>query len=322
MIMADASTPQVGTDQDTLREALMKGNAALARIGPILTHLLATPDHSLFSDEIIARVRGMCRHLAWQTLGAQAEAAGEAGREAFGEQHGERLADHLMASPALLSHCHALAIEWQLTERLEAQYGIDPVLNPLLQDLISSDDASLASAAMAGLTAQARFAQTQRRMELPLGELSGDLFHELLLRWRDHTGQLRSDAMIRAEAKLREEFDEGGARIALLARVVATLGSEGLRALEIDQAGAALFLSALAARSGQNRVAAVLSTNHRQTARLALGLRAAGLAADAVEQQQLRLIPQSAPVRAITTLDPEEARRLLTETASTGVNPS
>ena len=320
--MADAPSPEVEYDQDALREALVEGNAALARIGPILSHLLAAPDHSLFSDEIVARIRGMCRHLAWQVLRAQAEAAGQGGHEPFAERHGEELSDHLLASPALLAHCHALAIEWQLTEKLEVQYGVDPVLSPLVQDLISSEDQNAASAAMAALTAQARFAQTQRRMELPLGELSGDLFHELLLRWRDHSGQLRSEAMIRAETRLREEFDEGAARIALLARVVAGMGADGVRALEVDQAGAALFLSALGARSGQSRIAAVLSTNHRQSTRLALGLRAAGLSAEAAEQQQLRLIPQSAPSRAIAAIDADEARRLLTETASAGVSQS
>ena len=55
--MPDAS-PEVVADQESLRDALARGNAALARIGPILTHLLATPDHSLFSDEIVARIRG------------------------------------------------------------------------------------------------------------------------------------------------------------------------------------------------------------------------------------------------------------------------
>ncbi|HCB77428.1 MAG TPA: hypothetical protein DEP68_01470, partial [Erythrobacter sp.] len=117
MPMPDASTP-VAADHESLRDALVRGNATLARIGPILAHLMATPDHSLFSDEIIARIRGMCHHLAWQVLRAQAEAAGQAGREAFAERHGAALAEHMLATPGLLAHCHALALEWQLTERL------------------------------------------------------------------------------------------------------------------------------------------------------------------------------------------------------------
>ncbi|MBX7481200.1 hypothetical protein [Qipengyuania qiaonensis] len=305
-------------DQETLRDALARGNVALARIGPILSHLLAAPDHSLFSDEIVARIRGMCQHLAWQVLRAQAEAAGQAGREAFAERHGEALAEHLLSGPALLAHCHALALEWQLTEKLEIQYGIDPVLSPLIQELIAAEDDGLASAAMASLTAQARFSQTQRRMELPLGELPGDLFHDLLMDWRAFGGHLRSDAMIRAEAKLRNAYDEGAGRIALLSRVVGGMGNDVQRALDIDQAGAPLFLTAMAARTGQSRVAAVLSTNQEQTARLALGLRAAGLDSSEVERQVLRLDPKALPPREIAGMPPEDARRLLAEAAIAG----
>ena len=318
MPMPDAASPGVADDQEPLRDALARGNAALARIGPILTHLLATPDHSLFSDEIIARVRGMCHSLAWQALRAQAEAAGQVGSETFAERHGEDLAEHFFSSPSLLAHCHALALEWQLTEKLEVQYGIDPVLSPLVQELIAAPDSGLASAAMALLTAQARFAPAQRRMELPLAELPGDLFHDLLMGWRAYGGQLRSDAMIRAEAKLRNAFDEGAGRLALLARVVAGMGNTALRALDIDQAGTALYLTALAVRSGQSRTAAVLATNHQQTARLALGLRAAGLDSADVERQVLRLVPKAFPPREIAGIAVEEARRLLAESALPG----
>ncbi len=319
MSIPDAAPEKLAGDTEPLREALARGNATLARVGPILSHLLATPDHSLFSDEIVARVRGMCHNLAWQVLRAQAEAAGQAGREAFADRHGEALAEHFFGSPLLLAHCHALALEWQLAERLEAQYGIDPVLTPLIQRLISADDGSMASAAMACLTAQARFAQTQRRMELPLSELPGDLFHDLLLGWRTFNGQLRSDAMIRAEAKLRNGFDEGAGRLSLMARVVAGMGGAALQALDIDDAGSALFLSALAVRSGQSRVTAVLSASPRLMARLAVGLRAAGLDRADVERQVLRLHPQANPPRDLARLAPEEARRLLCETTFGGI---
>ena len=317
--MPDAASPSVASDPEPLRDALARGNATLARIGPILSHLLATPDHSLFSDEIVARIRGMCHHLAWQVLRAQADAAGQAGREAFAERHGEALAEHFFSSPSLLAYCHALALEWQLTEKLEVQYGIDPVLTPLVQELIASEDTSLASAAMASLTAQARFAQTQRRMELPLTELPGDLFHDLLMGWRSFSGQLRSDAMIRAEAKLRNGYDEGAGRISLMSRVVSAMGGEGSRALDVDHAGAALFLSALAIRSSQSRVAAVLSTNHQQSARLAVGLRAAGLEGSEVERQVLRINPRALPPREIAGMPAEEARKLIAETNPAGV---
>ena len=94
MSMPDTVSPEPAAGQESLREALARGNTTLARIGPILSHLLATPDHSLFSDELVARIRGMCHHLAWQVLRAQAEAGGQSGREAFADRHGEALAEH------------------------------------------------------------------------------------------------------------------------------------------------------------------------------------------------------------------------------------
>lgn len=197
--------------------------------------------------------------------------------------------------------------------RLEAQYGIDPVLSPLLQRLIASPESSQASAAMAALAAQARFAQAQRRMELPLAELPGDLFHELLLGWRAYHGTRRSDAMIRAEAKLRNAFDESGGRLALLARLVAGMGEEARAALDFEQAGVPLFLSALAQLSRQSRPMAVLSTNEQQVARLALGLRAAGLDAPAIEAQLLRLHRSAEPPRGLDAIAPADAAQMLAE---------
>ena len=314
MSLPDVAPHKAGTGEESLSDALARANAAFARVGPILSHLLASPDHSLFSDEIVARIRGMCHHLAWQVLRAQAEAAGQASREAFADRHGEALAEHFYENTALLAHCHALALEWQLTERLEAQYGIDPVLSPLIQEAIAAPDTGLASAAMASLTAQARFAQTQRRMELPLSELPGDLFHGLLMDWRAYSGQLRSDAMIRAEAKLRNAFDEGAGRISLMSRVVAGMGAEAVRALDIDHAGVGLFVSALALRAGQTRVAAVLSTHHDQAARLALGLRASGLEPGQVQAVVLRINPNALPPVEVANMSPDEARRHLSST--------
>lgn len=303
-----------------LRDELAQGNAMLARVTPILSHLLATPDHSLFSDELVARVRGMCHDLAWQILRAQAEATGEKGRDAFADRHGEALAEHFFSSPAILSHCHALALEWQLSARMEQQYGIDPVLTPLLQDLIASPDDSQASAAMAALAAQARFAQAQRRMELPLAELPGDLFHDLLLGWRTFNGQRRSDAMIRAEAKLRNGYDESTNRLALLARLISGMAEEAIAALDLERSGVALFVTALSARSGQSRGMAMLSTNEKQVLRLGLGLRAAGLDAEQLETQIFRLHPQAQPRRSIGELHVAEAAQLLAEAGSLGVS--
>ena len=47
------------TVETVLREELAHGDAMLGTITPILRHLLANDDHSVFGDEIVARVRAM-----------------------------------------------------------------------------------------------------------------------------------------------------------------------------------------------------------------------------------------------------------------------
>lgn len=300
---------------EALRVALAQGDQALGRIGPILGHLLSTRDQSLFSDELVARIRSMLTHLAWQVLRIQAEATGVKGREEFAAEHGEPLSEMLFASPPLVAHCHALALEWQLSSRNEADFGLDPVISPLLQSLIGHEDAAIASAAMASLAAQARFAQTQRRMGLPLSELPGDLFHALLLAWRAYNGEDASDALIRAEGRLRADYDEGAGRLSLLERVVTLVGKDATNALVFDQAGVALFLSALALRTGQPRDLVAVSLHESQVARFALGLRAAGLKPQDIEAQILRLHPDRDPPSGLADIGTREALNLLARSA-------
>lgn len=298
-----------------LRRALTQADAMLAGIGPILGHLLSAPDHSLFSDEIVARVRGMMSHLARQVLLVQAEATGQRERDAFADRHGEALAEHFQTSTALLSYCHTTAIEWQLTERLEIEAGLDPVMSPLLQQLIADRDSSVSSTGMSALAAQARFAQAQRRMELPLAELPGELFHETLLAWRKYCGDKGSDAVARAEASLRQSYDESGGRLVLLQRLLAMAEGVGRKALALEQAGAALFFTALASIAGLDRSTAVLSSHARQTVRMALALRAAGLEADRIDEVLLRLHPGAAPIAGLETIDPGVARGLVLDSS-------
>ncbi len=311
MTVSQAMPIAEGPETELLRDELARGTGVLGKVVPILGYLLSTPDQSLFNDEVVARVRGMLHDLAFQMLRIQAEATGPAGREEFATQHGSELAEMLQSNAALLAHCHALALEWQLTARLEAAYGLDPVLCPLIQELVGHEDSAIASTAMAALAAQARFAQTQRRMELPLAELPGELLHETLLSWRSYNGNKRSDAMTRAEAKIRSSYDEATVRLALFARLVASLGDIMPTMLAVDQAGVAIFLTALAHGSGQTRELAVLSTNERQVARLALGLRAADLTPDLVGNAVLQLHPDSDPPMGFNAVSVTEARELL-----------
>lgn len=277
--------------EGALFDALARGDAAMASAGPILRHMLENDDHSMFTDQIVARVRGMVSHVARQLLAAGADACGVADPYDFAEENAGDLTETLIGNAALLAHAHALALEFQLSERLQARHAIDPVLSPLLQALIASSDAGTAGTAMSLLAAQARFCQQQRRMELPLEELPGDLFHAALLALRGQAAESERDALAGMEARMREGFDESHNRLSLLTRLVMGMGGGSLAALNVAHAGAALFLTALALATGQERAKAVLAGNERQMARFALSLRAAGLAPSAVEEQFAYLHP-------------------------------
>src|SRR6476469_9342296 len=99
----------------TLRDQLAQGDVVLGTVGPVLGHLLASHDHSLFSDEIVSRVRGMVGDVARQLLTAQAEAGGIHDARGFAESNSATLTQALLTDEPLVGHCHALAIEWQLT---------------------------------------------------------------------------------------------------------------------------------------------------------------------------------------------------------------
>ena len=276
--------------ETVLRDELGRGDAMLATSRPILRHLLANDDHALFSDEMIARVRGMMHHVARQLLFAQAAAGGTLDRAGYADERQEALAQALFENTDFLAHAHALTLEAQLADRLQRRSGIDAVLSPLVQELAAAREMDTAALAMAVLAAEARFMQHHRRMELPLGELPGDLFHKALLLLRSQADE--SEAAEEAERKLREGYDERAGRLGLLARLVMAMGQKAVRALAIDHAGLAIFSTALAMASGQERSLTVLSFADRQFARLALALRAAGLKQQAVEEQFLYLHPE------------------------------
>lgn len=300
-------------DSASLRDTLASSDAQLAAAVPVLQHLLSARDQSLFSDRIVARVRGMLIDLAWQLLRIQAEATGEKAREAFAAQHGEALAERLFASKPLVAHCHALAIEWQLALELEGRLSLDTVLSPLLQSLVGHEDSEVAGLAMAALAAQTRFARTQRRMELPLQELAGDLFHATIELWRANAAGSSVDALSRAVTRLRSGFDEGNTRRALFARLAASLPQEA-SAMAIGKAGVALFLSAVADRTGRDRDLIALSTNDSQLARLAVALRAAGLKPDEIDAQLLAIHPGTARQPEIDAIGIREASDALAGT--------
>jgi len=292
-----------------LRDELGRGDAMIATSRPILRHLLANDDHALFSDEMIARIRGKMNHVASQLLFAQGAAADALDRARYAADRQDDLAQALFEDTDFLAHAHPLTLEAQLTERLQGRSGIDAVLTPLVQELAAAREMDVAGLAMAVIAAQARFMQHHRRMELPLGELPGDLFHKALLLMRSQAGD--EPAAEQAERQLRDSYEEGAGRLGLLTRLVVTMEHKAVRALAIDHAGLAIFSTALAMASSQSRDLTVLSFADRQSARLALALRAAGLKQQAVEEQFLYLHPEIALPDGFDKLRADRAAALL-----------
>lgn len=300
-----AAPPSEDTVEAALRDQLAQGDAVLRSAAPIMRHLLSGARHAMFGDEIVARVRGAAADVARQLLDARA-GAGEP------QAHDSATLDVLVAAlaevPGLLGHVHALALEWQLTERLQRRLALDPALPPLLQALLASNDTATSALAMNLLAAQARFAQAQRRMQLPLGELPADLLHGALQALRTLGDASGSDA---AEAAIRAGYDEGRSRLALAARLVTGMGGGAVAALALAHAGVAIFATALGMAAGQERDTVLLATGEGQSLRLALALRAAGLKPEAIAEQLLALHPDAPLPPDWDRLSPDRAAALL-----------
>jgi hypothetical protein len=311
MMDSAAQSPSAPGVEALLRDELAAGDAAAVNVSPILRHLLDNGANSMFSDAIISGVRGILNDLARQLLDALSRGSGEAVHIDHPSEHLAALADALSANPALLGHLHALACEWQLTQQLHARLALDPVLSPLLQAQMASADPETASLAMKLLAAQARFCQQQRRMQLSLTELPGDLLHGALVAMRTLAGVEDDTRAAGAEAAIRLEFHEARTRLGLTARLIAGMGGEALTALSIGHAGTMLFLTALAMASGQDRDMAVMSINETQLARLALSLRASGLKQSAVEEQFLAFHPDISLPEGFEQVSPDQAAAML-----------
>lgn len=279
--------------------------AAVATL-PVLRHLLASDGPSLVSEAVVARVRGMLRDLATQLH------AGGRGPAAVSDQAApeiDALVVQLGVHEALLAHIHTLALESQLAERFEQRLSLDPVLSPLLQELIASDDQAVAELAMNVLAAQTRFMQSQRRMELPLAELPADLFRTALQIGanRDQPG---SPAGL---AALMASYDEAATRLALLERLVVAMRRAVVACLAFDRAGLALFAQGLAALVGMERAGAIHACHEQQSPRLALGLRAAGLDLAGIERQMLLIAAPGGWLADIAEITSQQARARLGE---------
>lgn len=303
-------TAATGNVETVLKHELAREQRALNAVAPVLRHLMAGGSEGLVSDAVLATVRGMLADVAGQVLAlaAQRDPALRARSEeelAAADSLAATLAEHT----ALIQHCHALACEGQLAHRFHQRAGIDPVLSALFQELIASDRAEIAELAMSALAAQARFVQTQRRMELPLTELPAELLHDVL----SDFGTAGTNA---TTERLWHSYDEGATRLGLLARLTAAMRRGSLACLALDQAGLALFASGLATLAGMTRADAVMACHEGQTARLALALLAAGLDSDSIEAQFALIDPAARPPRSLALLGPQHAWVLLASETS------
>lgn len=306
------SGPSAESVEDMLRGELAQGDVILSTARPILRHLLANDDHALFSDEVIAKIRGMMSHLASQMLfdlAAEVKVSDE-DRGEWVQQRQDRLATRLLEDTAFLGHAHALMLEAQLADRLQARSGIDPVLSPLMQELAASTDPALAASAMRVIATQARFMQQQRRMELPLAELPADLFHNATKQLKVTQEDNPSAASVVSD-RLRADYDESERRLGQITRLVMAMGNQAKRALAVDLAGLSIFSTVLSMACEQDRDVVTLALGEKQCARLAISLRAAGLGQSAVEEQFLYLHPEITLPAGFDTLRVDSALALL-----------
>src|SRR5262245_4770206 len=129
----DPANPSGTADETALREAMAQADAALDAAVPVLRHLIGRGDHDLLDEETVARVRAMIDDVADQLL---LEIRGLDAPESADPALRDALTAAIGGDRSLLAHVHALALEWRLTQRLQARLGLDPVLSPLIQALI------------------------------------------------------------------------------------------------------------------------------------------------------------------------------------------
>jgi len=175
----DSHDRQVPTMDDAgLQKQLAGEDFVISATSPILQHLLVNRDEALFSDEVIARVRGITANIVFQLLVARAVEAVESDPAVAAISGQDAVARSLIEDEVFVAHIHALTLEAQLAESIRQRSGVDHVLSLLIQHLTASPDEKTVALAIRTIAAQARFIQQMRRMEMPLNELPGDLFHK------------------------------------------------------------------------------------------------------------------------------------------------
>lgn len=305
-----------GAVETGLRRDLEKAGTALRFVTPVFRYLLDHGDRALLNDEVIARTRGILGDLALQlyeelAIAAAEDASVDCGKPPFpATVHAiAELAEALADVPGMLEHLHGIVLEWQVTQRLHRGLGVDPLISPLLQTLIGSPRAGTAAVATELLAAQGRFARQQQQMQMPLSELPAALLHDVLLVLRHRENH--PAAFVAAEAAVRSRYNEGATRLGLIACLVAEMGDKPIAALAIEHAGLAIFSTALALISGEDRQKCMFAVAGGHGTRLALMLRASGMRLAAVQTTLLALHPSQGLAAKVARIAPERAAALL-----------
>ncbi|MEO1730846.1 MAG: hypothetical protein AAFR64_08915 [Pseudomonadota bacterium] len=294
----------VSTVETVLRDELARANRAANGVVPVLGHLLASSGHSLVSDVVVARVRGMLTHIARQFVARLPNTGTDA----------DALTERLSVDPVMLSFVHAAAMEGIIAEALEQRASIDPVLSPLWQELIASVEPRISELAMQALASQSRFMQSQLRMQYPVNEMPPEMLERSLELWASLNEMPETNASFQTAIRsIKAEYDEANTRQGLLRRLGLSMNHGAIAALELNHAGLGLFVTVLAQLSGQSREQAVLSCDPEQSARLVLALRSVGMEWEMIERQFAIVEPSQRLPRGLEELTVEAARLLLVE---------
>ncbi len=291
MIHADFAPGAAARPADDIPLQLARADDRLAAIASALEQHVVLGPARLLDDETVIRARALAGDLARQLADS-------------GHVMIDRVRDLLAANRPVMAHLHALVVEWRVASALAEQRALDPVLPPLWQrrldpEVVGNDAAMLTTALV---TAQTRMGEALRQMRLPLAELPGDLHH---------LAQQIAAAAGGDPASAHRSPDAPATRLVLLERALAGLGSDTLRALRIDEAGLALFLTALAGAAGCSRETVALAMAEDTPIRLALLLRAAGLPRDHAARQLLAIRPDADPALVAGVADGTAAEQVL-----------
>ncbi len=260
---------------------LASDDRALAGAIPIVSHMLGNQGQALLSDDVIARMRGTIDAIAQQLCFLTTGERGDVDVSALGVM--------LAESGGLINHCYALAVEGALTQQLSVEQGIDPALPALLQELIASRDTNIRQLAMALMASQARFVAGQGHGGAPLFELPIEIFNGVLDVWKVCGANQDNAYLVQKASEIRAQYVEEATRLGLLERLISAVGASAEIISEIETAGLAIFISAIAKSTGQPRDLVALSCQQQQCLRLAIALRATGRSTEA-NMRQLALL--------------------------------